>query len=266
MKHLPYIFSTIILIILLICVTTNAQETTPTPLPTLSQLRPEWSAFPSDLFCEYVDNVSEGPTWGDVTIGISSAEDLKNYADTIANYDFIEQYADFMYLARTGELQDESGIPPVIKACINFETQLVTALEISLNTMSIEDLIAEYGIPDVVTWGSNNISRTVFWFDEGIAISVYILEESEILDYGVIGSIVYFPYQTVEGFEERWPYNRTNSENPVYSGRVYDPAPSEEQNPFDFEVMIATITAQPSRTPTPTFAPPSSTPTATPRP
>jgi hypothetical protein len=43
---------------------------------------------------------------------------------------------------------------------------------------------------------------------------------------------------------------------------IYDPPPSDEQNPFDFDSMIAAITAEPSRTPTPTFGPPP--PTATP--
>jgi len=266
MKHTVFILSTFILVILFISATTDAQETTPTPypLPTLSQDRPEWLVFPGDLYCEYIDGVSEGQSWGDVTIGISNVEDLKNYANTIANYDSIYQYADFIYLARTGALRDESDIPPVIKACIDFDTQTVTALEISVNTMYIEDLVADYGIPDIVTWGNSNIDRTVFWFNEGIAASVWILEDYEILGFGEIGSIVYFSYQTAEGFEERWPFNRTNSENPTGGDRVYDPSPSEVQNPFDFNAMIATITAEPSRTPTPTFAPLSSTPTATP--
>jgi hypothetical protein len=34
-----------------------------------------------------------------------------------------------------------------------------------------------------------------------------------------------------------------------------DPSIPNERNPFDFNAMIATITAEPSRTPTPTFIP-----------
>jgi hypothetical protein len=185
-----------------------------------------------------------------VTIGVSTVEELKRYADTIANYDSTYQYADFIYLARTGLLQDKSGIPPVIQACIDFDTQTVTALKLSFNTLSIENLVAEYGIPDIVTWGNSNIDRTVFWFNEGIAASVVILEESNSSDYGEVSSIVYFSYQTNEEFEARWPYNRTNSENPIGGDHIYDPAPSEKQNPFDFDAMIATVTAEPSRTPT----------------
>jgi hypothetical protein len=142
----------------------------------------------------------------------------------------------------------------VIGSCIDINTQKVTALIVSTINPPIylQDLVAQYGTPDAVTWGYSNISRTTFWFAEGIATSVNIYEQNRMLDYGQIDFVVYFPYQMNEGFEERWPYNRTNSENPVSGDRVYDPPPSEAQNPFDFEAMIATITVQPTCTPTPT--------------
>jgi hypothetical protein len=229
----------------------NAQ--TPEPLPTVSRIAPPWDVFPTNLYCYDIDRPAKGPSWGEITIGTSDVETLKDYVATIGDYDSISQWGDYISFYGTGSLRDESGPPPLIEACLDVDTQIVTALQVSNNRpLSIQDLVALYGTPDIVTWGSGNISRTVIWFEEGIAALVYILEASEILDYGEIGLIVYFPYQTDQAFEERWPFNRTNSENPIGGDRVYDPPPSEEQNPFNFEVMIATITAQPSRTPTPT--------------
>jgi hypothetical protein len=248
----------------------NAQEANPAhePLPTLSRDVPFWDVFPSNLYCHDISNPSEGPSWGEIRIGSSRVEDLKNYIGTIGNFDVINEWADYISFSRTGSLRDDNGIPSVIGGCVDVTTRTVTALSISMITSSLylQDLAALDGLPDMVTWGSNNISRTVFWFGEGIAASVNILEQNRMLEYGQISFVVYFPYQQVEGFEGRWPYNRTNSENPVGGDRVYEPPPSEEQNPFDFEAMVATITAQPSRTPTPTFGPPSSTSTATPTP
>lgn len=246
--------------ILLIGVTINAQEITSTPYPPVSNFH--WQAFPVDLYCEYVEGVAEGPSWGDITIGISNVEDLENYVSSIGHYE-IHRYANFIEFVRS----ETNETSPRINACLDGETQIVTGLSISLeDKIYIQDLVAKFSIPENITWGNSNISRTIFWPNEGIAALVYILEDSENTDYGQIGLIVYFPYQTNEEFEEHWPYIYTNLENPRGGDRVYEPPPSEAQNPFDFEVMIATITAQPSRTPTPTFAPPSSTPTATPRP
>jgi hypothetical protein len=225
------------------------QEISPSLLPTRSRFYPPYAAFPATLFCEYIDSMTDGPTWGEITIGSSNAEDLKDYVRTIGNFDSIDQWADYISFARTGGLQDESGIPPLIEACIDLDTQVVTALRLSVNeAINIQDMVTEFGIPDTVTWGSSNISRTLFWFDKGIASSVYILEDSEILDYGEIGLIVYFPFQTEDDFEERWPFLYTNIENPVGGDRLYLPQPSEAQNPFNFE-GIAAITVEPERTP-----------------
>jgi hypothetical protein len=265
MKQGAYIFSIMIFVVLLVYAAVNAQETTPTPYPLAPSFH--WQAFPVDLYCENIGGISEGPTWGDVTIGISSVEDLKGYVNTIDNYT-VTQYTNFVYFERIPNVLDGSGIPPLIEACSDIGTQTVTALRVSINrSIYIQDMVAKYDAPDIVTWSNSNISRVAFWFNKGIAALVYILEKHEIMDYGEIGIIVYFPFQMDEDFEERWPYNQTNSENPVDHGdSPVIPPPSEAQNPFDFDAMVATITAQPSRTPTPTFAPLSSTPTATPTP
>jgi len=239
--------------------TTSIQEGTPTVYPTRRGYNTD--AFPVNLYCEDIEAISEGPSWGEITIGVSEVSDLETYIPQIGDYR-VTRYADFISF-----YPFESEVTyPLINACIDIETQRITVLKISINGLAnIDDFVAIYGEPDAVTWGNNNISRTVFWFEEGIALSVVILEDSNVLDFGEVGLLIFFPFQPTENYEELWPYNQTNQENPAGGDRVYDPPPSEEQNPFNFDAMIATVTAQPSRTPTPTFIPPpTATSTATP--
>lgn len=153
----------------------------------------------------------------------------------------------------------EKSIPVHVSACL--QDNIVTALssiDSALQSPSffLDDWVAELGVPDAVTWDSVSTSRVVFWFEEGIAVSVLVVEP-----YGASLFPVYFPYQPVDGYETRWPYNRTRR-SPMQHHEAGTPPPSE-QNPFNFNTMIATITAEPSRTPTPTFEPVASTPTAT---
>jgi hypothetical protein len=115
------------------------------------------------------------------------------------------------------------------------------------------------GEPDIVTWSSVENNRTAFWFEKGIAANVFV-HRGDAASFGRIGSVIYFPPQSAEGYEGRWPFNLTRTQPFVPS----DPSIPSEQNPFDFEAMIATITAEPSRTPTPTFDPQAVEATATP--
>lgn len=96
-------------------------------------------------------------------------------------------------------------------------------------------------------------TRIVFWSEEGVAARVFVLNEEG--SYGRISTVIYFPPLSLNDFTESWLYVYT------VSGQS-DEIPREElenlygvENPFDFNVMIATITAQPTRTPIPTFTP-----------
>jgi hypothetical protein len=166
-------------------------------------------------------------------------------------YDWIQEWADFIIFANKVSASEQGKRSPTINACVDTATQTITALNVSTTTtVYLDDLVAQYGIPDTVTWGPSNVSRTVFWFEEGVAAYVGI-HATDRQAYGEIGYIIYLPYQSKAGFEERYPYRYTTKENLDEVAKIYDPPLSEAQNPFDFEAMIATITAQPSRTPTP---------------
>src|SRR5215470_16668699 len=152
----------IIFVALLRVVIVDAQDSTATPYPIAPYLHIH--GFPDDLYCDEIKSVSKGPSWGEITIGISSAEDLKHYIATIYDYD-VTQYADFIEFTKKGKLFKEDGVPGLIDACIDVNTQIVTAIKMTINRLiHIQDLITKYSIPDAITWSSFNTSRTAFWF------------------------------------------------------------------------------------------------------
>jgi hypothetical protein len=239
-----------------------AQDTTPvpvfTPFPTpITDPYP----FPNGLFCSDAE-MGPGPTWRGITIGESTLQQLQALMVGLSdNYTFTDRGPRgviFSLFSRKEAL--EKHIPSNLVACI--ENEVVVALSANdveeTPSLFLDDLIAELGTPDAVTWGNSSTSRVVFWFEEGIAVSVLIVEP-----FGAVIFPVYFPFQPVDGYESRWPFNRTRI-LPVQHHEGGTPPPSE-QNPFDFDAILATITAQPSRTPTPTFVP-YPTATSTPRP
>jgi len=113
--------------------------------------------------------------------------------------------------------------------------------------LSIDNFVSFLGKPDVVTWSSFENNRTVFWFEEGIAANVFV-QQGDAASFGQIGNVIYFPPQSSEGYEGRWPFTVTRRQ-PFHPA---DPSIPDEQNPFDFDAMIATMTVESSRTPTPT--------------
>jgi hypothetical protein len=111
----------------------------------------------------------------------------------------------------------------------------------------IRDLVAKYGAPDLVLWDAILSARVLVWLTEGVAASVRVDESEQFFPYGTVMVMVYFPYQSLEGYEARWPYTHQASSAAYYV--TLTPSVPHETNPFDFDAMIAAITAEPSPTP-----------------
>ncbi len=115
--------------------------------------------------------------------------------------------------------------------------------------LGLAELVKRYGIPDAVTWTPSSVTRVVFWFGKGIGAEILTLLEDDV--FGSVGSIIYYPYQNPVEYQQRWPYVHTRNSFPR-GDVIYSTPDLEERNPFDFGVMLATITAQPSSAPTST--------------
>lgn len=239
------------------------QEITPTPVST-DDLR----VFPEDLVCARREELSgtDGPSWMGILIGMSTLDDVEELLLTSDNYVFID---DDNYVTRFVIWEPspcESHIPSIVRLCLEGDIVQVLAVDCPLASCPyLSDFVVQFGEPDAITWTSNSTSRIAFWFGQGIAAEITVIPNEQGYEptFGRVATQIYFPYQRIDGYENRWPYNQTRQFNQFlswpYEGRDdYGP-----ENPFDFNAMIATITAEPSRTPTPTFAPRSSTATAT---
>lgn len=235
-------------------VTANNDETpTPTPFPT---------SFPAPIgisqtfACPDTVILGEGPTWRGIEVGVSDLQEL-------------EQAWPEVYNPEEGvEVISETSASQYIKygrgyVCV--QDNIVVTLSNGDTLPYLADYIAAHGEPDAITWTPTYDRRVAFWFRKGFAIEILTntVDRSNSA-WGRISGIFYFPYQDVEGFEQRWPYNATQPEMPSlrWTGDVVP----TQQNPFDFDNIIATISAQPTRTLTPTSTPRASTPTATSQP
>jgi hypothetical protein len=239
-----------LLVALGFCCFALAQESTPTPLftPFPTPIEDPFP-FPNGLFCPDAEG-GLGPTWNGITIGESTFDELQalmmELSDNYILTDHGARGAAFHLPTQSEALAN--NIPVLISVCI--QDSIITVLKIldaATQTPSffLDDWIAELGVPDAVTWDNTAHSRVVFWFEQGVSVSISIQE--------LYGFPVYFPYQSVEDYETRWPFNRTRR-SPLQYHEGGTPPPSE-QNPFDFDSIVATITAESSRTPTATLTP-----------
>lgn len=239
-------------------------STTPTPVDS-DDLR----VFPGDLVCDRREESlgNEGPSWMGITIGQSTLAEVEQVLSGFSDeYQFNDgdNYDTRFVLPNITHFPP--GIPYAVRLCLAGDTiQALTVTYLFGSRPNLSDLMAQFGEPDAITWDNGPPGRVAFWFEQGFAAGISVLPDEP--DYppsfGRVGTEIYFPYQEVEGYEERWPYNQTRKFNEF----LVHPEEADfgPENPFDFEEMIATITAQPSRTATPTLVP-SSIRTTTPTP
>lgn len=251
----------------------NAQSTqaiqtfTPTPINS-DDLR----VFPGDLVCAERNGATSsiGPMWLGITIGQSTLEDVEQLLSTL-DYDYVfignDDYN--TRFLNSEFIQHEPGIPSAIRLClVKNEVQVLAVsfnVDLSVPRPVLSDLVAQFGEPDTVTWTENPATRVVFWFEQGMAFEVAVLPNKPSYQptFGRVVTEIYFPYQEIDGYESRWPYNQTRKFN-EYLRSPEDPSTGfGVENPFDFSAMITTSTPEPSCTFTPTLVSPPSTPTPT---
>ena len=263
-------FTTVFFLLMGVLQMTFAQSSSETPTPILP-LYQFTQPFPLDLYCTEINEPYIGPTWNDLQVGVTTVAEFDEYMSNL-HPTFGGDTFPYIYLLEYGMSPREAlelAIPNIVSACYDPETNIITAISPNLvyDMITITDLVIQYGKPDTVTWRIGTETRVAFWFEEGIAATIRVDLSERFAPFGTILSMTYFPFQPVEGFETRWPFNRTVSGElleQLERRATLTPEVPNVANPFDFDEMIATITAQPSRTPTLTQRPP--TPTATSRP
>lgn len=252
-------------------------QTPPTPDIT----RPIYTYFPESLVCNEVVGGS-GLSIGLVTIGETTLQEIdeiySEYFEVRIEY-FEEVGRTIISLYRL----DNSTIYQGVDVCtiddviVVADRKFPTDVELeelydststaeppspaSFQRVNMDIFVRRYGIPDVVAFSTNPNLRVAFWFEYGIAAEFYIVLDPPDTEYppafGALSRVIYFPFQDTEGYEERWPFNQTFPEE-LYITYVAPYVATDvptKRNPFDFDSMVATMTAEPSRTPTPTLMP-----------
>jgi hypothetical protein len=231
--------------------------------------------FPGDLVCDDIEETgtNAGPSWMGITVGQSTLADVEQLLSTLSDeYVFLDDDDyDTRFVIWT-PTQVEEGEPTSIRLCLNQNIVQVIAVRypypLTRSRPYLIDLVNQFGEPDAITWNDNPSSRGAFWFERGLAVVVSVVpndpDQSIQPSFGLIALEIYFPYQDVEDYETRWPYNQTRLFNQFLSWPYEGYDDYGPENPFDFDAMLATITAEPSQTPTPTFALPTIPAPATP--
>lgn len=262
MRHrlLAGVWMTVISLVLGVLWGNRAAQAIQTHMPTPVD-SDDLRVFPGDLVCDKREETigSNGPSWLGITIGLSSLEDVEQLISTFGDDEYVfidDDNYDIRFVA-SNLIRDESQFPSSVRLCLERNVIQVLAVGYSNGLLAprpnLSDFMAQFGTPDAITWTDNPASRIAFWFEHGIAAEVTVISnnpDDPHLEptFGRVEVEIYFPHQETDGYENRWPYNQTRQFNPYlswpYQGRDdYGP-----ENPFDFEAIAVTMTAQPPST------------------
>jgi len=221
--------------------------------PATKEVRQGWfpsASFDPQLACPPSESVGEGPTWEGIHIGKSSLNDLETVLRNLGDYNKSINSIQGESISLSFHAFNEGPVVilGVVYACVRSKDNVISALAVNwifnYRLMPrIQDFVRVYGVPDAVTWTAEYDSRVVFWFEKGIAISVWAANMKSSM-FGRVRIVLYFPFMSSDNYKAVWPYNRTWPEAPIPYG---DPI-IVDQNPFDFKSIIATITAEPTLT------------------
>jgi hypothetical protein len=226
---------------------------------------PDTSSYPTLFFpgigldCPVFETPIVGAKWNNITIGQTTFEDFERILLELGDY-FIRPDGFYggtsiaymlPYEVETAWWDEQ--IPSLVTVCVQNNIITVLMLDISYNELPLANYIAQYDQPDVITWDSDSMHRNAFWFERGLAVQVFIGPPDNGA-WGWTGLITYFPYQKVDGYQTRWPYNAT-WQRPWYNVRNCCDLTEEAMNPFDIPATMTAIKINPTWTPTPTFTP-----------
>lgn len=267
-KRTLFIASLIVLMISVLRISSQSPLPTPIPVPTQVQASSYVMTFPNFLYCSRVDPSNVGLSWEGVIVGKSIPQDIfdviSRWTDTYETRAW-SIGADIEYTLNIRNAIDQTGryrSPTSLRFCTVDDKVSILSVNYPVGSqLYINDFVANYGLPDAVSYDYGSPStRLVFWARHGIAARVFYANEDA--SSTSISTIIYFP-PVVGDVTKKWPFSETiTGQNDKITLGFYE----EEVNPFDFDAMIATITAQPTRTLTPTFTPRTPVPLRTPTP
>jgi hypothetical protein len=226
-----------------------------TPEPTPQQQ--EEALFPTaPLMCPEDLPVNDGPAWRTIEIGKSTLDDIENIygvrftldSQNTTHYKAI--FAPAYSILLTSEGAKKWQLPQSVGLCLVEGKIMALSLAVGNDDEFpqgwITDWVKTYGVPKLVTWvamGNTWCWRQVVWPQHGLAASVDVAALASHPGAALVNSVTLFPYAEEEDYLSTWPFNSFNRQPPT-SVNEDEECPSEE-NPFDFESMLALPTEKP---------------------
>ena len=196
--------------------------------------------FPSIIGCSGVIPPYDGPNWEWIRIGETKFEELLDYLETLPRTVTLRNIGWNEWIV-TFRDQDSDTIQQEWQLCL--ADDFITTFKIndyaSEREAYVWDTIANWGPPNAVARTWHSTTRALFWFDRGVALTVYVWPESEHIKYGLITEVTYFPYVDPDNYENVYPYNQTNI---VLGSLPARPSVPIELDPLDYEAILATVT------------------------
>ncbi len=202
------------------------------------------------LMCPRDLRAGPGPTWRNITVGQSTRYDLEEiYGVQAAKDTPVNQrdFSDTFSIHLTASAARKRQLSQSAMLCTVNGTITMLALEpIYDSELSsfLQDWIIELGQPAIVNWTPSGIGwryRILVWPEQGIAMEVDAAQP----DFPSVQIVVFFPFMETIDWDQ-WPLSGLVQDAPSTLNEGY---PTQE-NPFNFDGMIAIMTAQPLIVPT----------------
>jgi len=160
--------------------------------------------MPHRLDCRYVPDVALGPTWNELTIGLSTLQDVDSALSPVQGI-WHEHGQYWEYLKPVSDAAQSEWY--LVVACLK-EDQL-SALQIfpMINSGfpgTLDEWLVAYDKPDRVTWGDHLDSRSLIWAEDGLLVVVYYAATKQRIETSSI--ILFSPIQQNE-LENSWLLN-----------------------------------------------------------
>ncbi len=214
------------------------------PTPTSGWVTPDplaiefFGIFPSLFTCSVITPPYDGPQWEWISIGETTFEEFLDRLETIPLNITLRALGPNGWSIK---FRDSDSIRQEWKICVN--ENRITTFSIKYYAAEREayvwDAIANWGPPDAVSRTWHRTTRAYYWFERGIALTVYVWDEADHTAYGQITEVTYFPYVDADNYENVYPYNQTNI---VLGGLPAIESIPIELDPLDYETILATVT------------------------
>lgn len=186
------------------CATINTlQSVDPTKEPHFTP----YIMLPEHLDCSAITSTHRGRTWENLTVGVSTHEDV---------YDFYGQYFERkVYETHRFANYRQGGL--IFTTCFT-EGKLSAIKVIEGSTPNIPEKLSEIvevmGEPEHVTWGQSYYHRSLVWVNEGVLID-YTIDPTRPEEYRRSGVIFFSPIKE-KNYRNSWVYHSLPKEGESY--------------------------------------------------